>query len=148
MGCMTNIYVNHIHMMAWVCLKMCTIVSIFCCPSTNLHIHTHLSVIYIYIHTYIWIYIYMSCHDMSCHVQSSDVMWCNDSRPEKFLIHHWHQVAPSYMAHEARRRSPQSRRTKQRWTWSVLRTADDVDVTFLERLKRRFTLPIWWFNGF
>ena len=51
MGCMTNIYVNHIHMMAWVCLKMCIIVSIFCCPSTNLHIHTHLSVIYIY--TYI-----------------------------------------------------------------------------------------------
>ena len=117
--------------------------------SLNKFTYTYTFICNIYIYTYIWIYIYI-CHVMTCHVMYSHLMWCDVMIrvPKKFLIHHWHQVAPSYMAHEARRRSPQSRRTKQRWTWSVLRTADDVDVTFLERLKRRFTLPIWWFNGF
>ena len=42
------------------CLKMCIFVSIFCCPSTNLHIyiyiHIHISV-YIYIYLYIYIYV-------------------------------------------------------------------------------------------
>ena len=92
--------------------------------------------IYIYIHmnTYIYICHVMTCHVMSCTVIWCDVMWCNDASLHFPYI--TGTKLPSSMA-TARRRSPQSRRTKQRWTWSVLRTADDVDVTFLERLKRR-----------